>query len=60
VIGSALRGEGRFENGEWIFRRVWNGDQTDYGLNLVDRRQVLRIKFGAAQGAAIIPVGNPN
>ncbi|HWW25045.1 MAG TPA: DUF5597 domain-containing protein, partial [Caulobacter sp.] len=52
--------EGRFENGKWIFRRVWNGDQTDYGLNLVDRRQVLRIKFGAAQGAKIIPVGNPN
>ena len=52
--------EGRFENGKWIFRRVWNGDQTDNGLNLVDRQQVLRIKFGAAQGAAIIPVGNPN
>lgn len=52
--------EGRFENGKWIFRRVWNGDQTDYGLNLVDRKQVLRIKFGSAQGAAIIPVGNPN
>ncbi len=24
--------EGHFENGQWIFERVWNGDQTDWGL----------------------------
>ena len=52
--------EGRFENGRWIFRRVWNGDQTDYGLNLNARPQLLRVKLGTYQGAAVIPVGNPN
>jgi beta-galactosidase GanA len=52
--------EGRFENGKWVFRRVWNGDQTDYGLNLVDRPQVLRVRLGTYQGSAIVPVGNPN
>ena len=25
--------EGRYENGIWHFVRIWNGDQTDYGLN---------------------------
>lgn len=29
----------------WRVRRVWNGDQTDYGLNFTDRRQVLRVKL---------------
>ncbi len=52
--------EGHYEDGKWIFRRVWNGDQTDYGLNLTDREQVLRVKLGAYRGQAVIPVGNPN
>jgi len=26
--------EGHFENGAWVFERVWNGDQTDWGLKL--------------------------
>ncbi len=38
--------EGRFENGQWVTSRVWNGDETDYGLNLVDRPQVLRVTMG--------------
>lgn len=25
--------EGRYENGAWKFLRIWNGDQTDRGLN---------------------------
>jgi len=25
--------EGRYENGTWKTSRLWNGDQTDYGLN---------------------------
>ena len=37
--------EGRYENGKWIFRRVWNGDQTDYGLNFTSAPQVLRVKL---------------
>lgn len=52
--------EGRFDNGKWIFKRVWNGDETDYGLNFTDREQVLRVKLGSYQGSAVIPVGNPN
>ena len=38
--------EGHFDAGHWITRRVWNGDQTDYGLNLVDRPQVLKVTMG--------------
>ncbi|SFO19397.1 DUF5597 domain-containing protein [Sphingomonas sp. OK281] len=38
--------EGRFDKGQWMTKRVWNGDQTDYGLNLVDRPQVLRVTMG--------------
>lgn len=52
--------EGHFEGGKWIFRRVWNGDPVDYGLNFTDREQVLRIKFVTVKGAPPIPVGNPN
>jgi len=28
--------EGRFTDGRWVTDRVWNGDQTDYGLNIVE------------------------
>ncbi|MFY8092608.1 MAG: DUF5597 domain-containing protein [Niveispirillum sp.] len=38
--------EGRFIDGAWVMDRVWNGDQTDYGLNLTDRAQVLRVTLG--------------
>nr|WP_236616895.1 DUF5597 domain-containing protein [Sphingobium lactosutens] len=45
--GIMLRAEeGRFENGKWVMTRVWNGDQTDYGLNLTDLPQVLKITMG--------------
>ena len=36
--------EGRFEDGRWVFERVWNGDQTDYGLNFTDRPRLLRVR----------------
>jgi len=26
--------------------RIWNGDQTDYGFNLIDRPHVLKITMG--------------
>ena len=39
--------EGRFVNGKWVMSRVWNGDQTDYGLNFTDRPVVLKVKLGA-------------
>ncbi|MGK6319546.1 DUF5597 domain-containing protein [Sphingomonas sp. DT-204] len=38
--------EGRFEQGRWVASRVWNGDQTDYGINLLDRPHVLKVTMG--------------
>ncbi|MEN2787004.1 DUF5597 domain-containing protein [Sphingomonas qilianensis] len=38
--------EGHFDNGRWIMERVWNGDQTDYGLNIIDRPVVLKVTMG--------------
>ncbi|MFS0774007.1 DUF5597 domain-containing protein [Sphingomonas sp. 1P08PE] len=38
--------EGGVKDGRWVATRVWNGDQTDYGINLVDRPQVLKITMG--------------
>lgn len=35
--------EGRYVDGEWMFQRNWNGDQTDYGLNFSDAVQLLRV-----------------
>jgi beta-galactosidase GanA len=39
--------EGRFEaDGKWVMERNWNGDQTDYGLNLPATPTVLKVKMG--------------
>ena len=38
--------EGHFdEQGNWIFERVWNGDQTDWGLNFNDEPHILKVKM---------------
>jgi beta-galactosidase GanA len=37
--------EGRYQDGKWIFERVWNGDQTDYGLNFTSQPQVLHVRL---------------
>jgi beta-galactosidase GanA len=37
--------EGTFENGKWVMTRRWNGDQTDYGLNLTEPT-LLRVRMG--------------
>lgn len=38
--------EGHFDAaGTWVFDRVWNGDQTDYGLNFTDLPQVLKVRL---------------
>jgi len=37
--------EGRYENGKWVFERMWNGDQTDYGLNFTSEPQLLHVKM---------------
>ena len=39
--------EGRYQDGKWIMSRVWNGDQTDWGLNFSDRPIVLKVKMAA-------------
>jgi beta-galactosidase GanA len=40
--------EGTFDNGRWVMRRRWNGDQTDYGLNLT-KPTLLRVRFGMSR-----------
>ncbi|QJR82280.1 DUF5597 domain-containing protein [Alteromonas pelagimontana] len=37
--------EGHFEGQKWVFERVWNGDQTDWGLNFTSRPHVLKVKM---------------
>lgn len=37
--------EGHYDHGKWVCERVWNGDQTDYGLNFTATPAVLRIKL---------------
>lgn len=33
--------------GEWVMERVWNGDQTDWGMNFSDRPVTLKVKMAA-------------
>jgi beta-galactosidase GanA len=46
--GSMVRvEEGSFgEDGSWRMTRVWNGDQTDYGLNLTSEPVLLKVRMG--------------
>ena len=37
--------EGHYEEGRWVFDRLWNGDQTDHGLNFTSLPQLLRVKL---------------
>ena len=37
--------EGHYVDGNWVFERVWNGDQTDWGLNFTSLPQVLRVRL---------------
>jgi beta-galactosidase GanA len=37
--------EGHFDKGKWVFERVWNGDETDYGLNFTSEPQLLRVQL---------------
>jgi beta-galactosidase GanA len=47
-IGSVMRvEEGTFApDGRWVMSRVWNGDQTDYGLNFTATPVLLKVKMG--------------
>ena len=58
--GQILRVEqGHFnDEGEWVFERRWNGDQTDYGLNFTDRPVLLRVRLSdQARAGAVRAVG---
>ena len=35
--------EGRYVDGRWVMSRVWNGDQTDWGLNFASGPEVLKV-----------------
>jgi len=37
--------EGAYQGNDWHFTRIWNGDQTDYGLNFTSAPQVLRVSL---------------
>jgi beta-galactosidase GanA len=37
--------EGHYESGRWVMDRIWNGDQTDYGLNFTTLPQLLHVKL---------------
>ncbi len=39
--------EGSYEHGMWKTARLWNGDQTDYGLNFGEMGQLLRVRLAA-------------
>jgi hypothetical protein len=42
--------EGRYENGAWQALRIWNGDQTDRGLNFKGSRpEIVRIRLHAIE-----------
>ncbi len=61
LSGEILRVEqGHFDaDGEWVFERRWNGDQTDYGLNLTDRPVLLRVRLAAhAVASPTLTVGD--
>ena len=38
--------EGTYEDGKFKPVRIWNGDQTDWGLNFTSAPQVLRVSLG--------------
>lgn len=38
--------EGHFENGHWIMKRRWNGDQIDYGFNIGPDPVMLKVTMG--------------
>jgi beta-galactosidase GanA len=39
--------EGHYESGRWVFERLWNGDQTDYGLNFTSVPQLLHVQLAS-------------
>ncbi len=38
--------EGRYEDNNWKILRLWNGDQTDFGLNFTHQGKVVHARLG--------------
>ena len=38
--------EGHYDNETWVPLRLWNGDETDYGLNFGGKGSLLRVRVG--------------
>ena len=39
--------EGRYDGTTWVPQRLWNGDETDYGLNFGGKGSLLRVTMGS-------------
>lgn len=39
--------EGHYDGTTWVPTRLWNGDETDYGLNFGGKGSLLRITMGS-------------
>ncbi|WP_198152237.1 DUF5597 domain-containing protein [Granulicella tundricola] len=39
--------EGRYDGETWVPGRLWNGDETDYGLNFGGKGSLLKVKIGS-------------
>jgi beta-galactosidase GanA len=39
--------EGRYDGTTWVPMRLWNGDETDYGLNFGGKGSLLRVTMGS-------------
>jgi hypothetical protein len=39
--------EGRYDGTTWVASRLWNGDETDYGLNFGGKGSLVRVKLGS-------------
>ena len=39
--------DGRYDGTTWVRSRLWNGDETDYGLNFGGKGSLLRVKLGS-------------
>ena len=39
--------EGHYDGTTWVPSRLWNGDETDYGLNFGGKGSLLRVKLGS-------------
>ena len=39
--------EGRYDGATWVPSRLWNGDETDYGLNFGGKGALLHVTLGS-------------